>query len=92
MFDAEGFKEDYYSLKDKAACLLEKEEMKTLLDRMLNNIVEGDGIDLIRAREDRNYISTLTDITIEDFLCESGNPISNNIKRHINNMLQQIKK
>ncbi|MBR2067141.1 MAG: hypothetical protein IJ875_02630 [Solobacterium sp.] len=91
-FDAEGFKEDYYSLKDKAACLLEKEEMKTLLDRMLNNIVEGDGIDLIRAREDRNYISTLTDITIEDFLCESGNPISNNIKRHINNMLQQIKK
>lgn len=91
-FDAEGIKEGYYSLEDSASCLLDKEEMKELLDRILGTVAEGDGEDLVKARLDRNYIATLSNISINDFMSESGNEISNNIRRHVNNALQQIKK
>ena len=91
-FDADGLKEDYYSLKDSVAQIAQVPELQGLFDRTLNTEAEGDGKDLVQARLDRSHLLTLTDLTMEEFLDQSGNPISNNIKRHVNSMLQQIKK
>lgn len=91
-FDADGLKEDYYSLKDSVAEIAQVPELQGLIDRTLNTEAEGDGKDLVQARLDRSHLLTLTDLTMEEFLDQSGNPISNNIKRHVNSMLQQIKK
>lgn len=91
-FDADGLKKDYYSLEDSVASIASVKEAEGILNRIVNTVAEGDKELLQKARENHDFLFTLKDVSLLDFLDQSGNPISNNIKRMINSQLQQIRK
>ena len=90
-FDAGGLKEDYYNLKDRVCDLMKNEEAAAIVLGCVNRPGKDESDFIRNLRAHPEELDDL-ELPMEQVLTLANPFISNNIKRHVNAALQQIKR